>query len=87
VRGHKPSLPPTVSKPAPRSVMKPPPVSTRKAPPSGELPHPRRPRVVRDVGGGGLMDLFAMFPDLPKLVRPAPRKSVRRRVPVRPRHG
>jgi hypothetical protein len=77
VKGRKPSLPPTVSKPAPRSVMKPPPVSRRKPPPSGEVPHPRRLPLVRDVGGGALMDLFAIFRDLPRLVRPPARKPLR----------
>ena len=40
-------------------------------------PNPRRPRLVLDVDGGGLRDLFAMFPDLPRpsdrRTRPAPR--------------
>ena len=35
-------------------------------------PNPRRPRLVRDVDGGGLKDLFVMFPDLP---RPSDRRS------------
>ena len=35
-------------------------------------PNPRKPPVVRG-SGGALGDLFAMFPDLPRPLRPAPR--------------
>jgi hypothetical protein len=31
----------------------------------GAPPNPRRPKLVRDVDGGPLQDLFAIFPDLP----------------------
>lgn len=31
----------------------------------GKPPNPRKPRLVRDVAGGRLNDLFAVFPDLP----------------------
>ncbi len=60
------------------SAMKAMPHSTMKAPPAGAVPHPRRPRVVPDVGGNELMDLFAFFPDLPRPVRPQPRFPKRR---------
>jgi hypothetical protein len=43
----------------------------------GALPNPRKPRLVRDVHGNELMDLFQLFPDLP---RPARRPG---RVPPR----
>ena len=39
----------------------------------GRVPNPRRPRLVRDVGGGVLQDLFAIFPDLPFPARPPAR--------------
>jgi hypothetical protein len=65
-------------KPPPQQrAMKPPPVSHPKAPPAGHVPNPKRPRLVRDVGGGYLKDLFALFPDLPRPPRP------RGRIPVR----
>jgi hypothetical protein len=38
---------------------------------AGAPPNPRRPRLVRDVGGGALLDLFRIFPDLPWPRRPA----------------
>ena len=63
---------------APRSTMKPPPHSPMKAPPAGEVPHPRRPRVVRDIHGNELMDLFEFFPDLPRPPRPRTRLPPRR---------
>jgi hypothetical protein len=53
-----------------------PPERVRHEPPSrgvGAVPNPRRPRLVRDVGGAGLNDLFALFPDLPRPPRPARR--------------
>jgi hypothetical protein len=31
----------------------------------GAPPNPRRPKLVRDINGGTLLDLFAIFPDLP----------------------
>jgi hypothetical protein len=39
----------------------------------GPVPNPKRPRLVRDVAGGALKDLFAIFPDLPSPRRPAAR--------------
>jgi hypothetical protein len=45
----------------------------------GKPPNPRKPKLVRDVGGGPLMDLFAIFPDLPRPRRPAPRLRGRRK--------
>src|ERR1044071_5961543 len=50
------------------------------------LPNPRRPRVIRDVHGNELMDLFEFFPDLPRPARRRARLSVRRPVapPVTP---
>jgi hypothetical protein len=59
--------------------MRPAPVAVIKAPPRGELPHPRRPRLVRDVHGNGLCDLFLIFPDLPRPLRAAPRIRRRKR--------
>ena len=53
-----------------------PPERVRHEPPSrgvGAVPNPRRPRLVRDVRGAGLNDLFALFPDLPRPPRPARR--------------
>lgn len=40
---------------------------------AGKPPNPRRPRLVRDVHGGSFMDLFDIFPDLPRPRRPATR--------------
>jgi hypothetical protein len=37
----------------------------------GAPPNPRRPKLVRDVDGGALLDLFRFFPDLPRPRRPA----------------
>lgn len=46
----------------------------------GALPNPRKPRLVRDVHGNELMDLFEFFPDLPRpRYRPA-------RLPARRKH-
>ena len=57
--------------------------STMKAPPVGTIPHPRQPRVIRDVHANELMDLFVFFPDLPRPARPRtrlpPRRILRRR--------
>ena len=44
------------------------------------VPNPRRPRLVRDVHGGDLLDLFVIFPDLPRPARPTakvPRTAAR----------
>jgi hypothetical protein len=46
---------------------------------AGKVPNPRRPKLVRDVGGNELWDLFAFFPDLPRPARPAARLPARRR--------
>jgi hypothetical protein len=46
--------------------------------PLGPPPNPRRPKLVRDVRGGVLGDLFALFPDLPRPVRPRARVPLRR---------
>jgi hypothetical protein len=43
----------------------------------GAPPNPRKPRLVKDVHGGILKDLFQMFPDLPRPVRPAARVRLR----------
>jgi hypothetical protein len=45
----------------------------------GKVPNPRRLTPVRDVDGGDLLDLFAIFPDLPRPLRPtkrAPRRAL-----------
>ena len=60
------------------AALKAPPHSAMKAPPAGDVPHPRRPRPVRDVHGNELMDLFMFFPDLPRPVRPRIRVPARR---------
>jgi hypothetical protein len=39
----------------------------------GQRPNPRKPRLVPDINGNELKDLFQMFPDLPRPWRPAPR--------------
>ena len=36
----------------------------------GAPPNPRKPKLVRDINGGALLDLFAIFPDLPWPRRP-----------------
>ena len=46
----------------------------------GKPPNPRTPRLVRDVDGGRLNDLFAFFPDLPWPRRPAANFSGKREV-------
>ncbi|PYR78361.1 MAG: hypothetical protein DMF87_14420 [Acidobacteria bacterium] len=46
----------------------------RVAPP----PNPRRPRLVPDIHGNELRDLFEFFPDLPRPRRPAGRIPLRR---------
>jgi hypothetical protein len=38
--------------------------------PVADVPNPRRPKAVRVVDGGELRDLFAVFPDLPRPLRP-----------------
>jgi hypothetical protein len=45
-------------------------------------PNPRRPKLVRDIHGGSLLDLFQFFPDLPRPLRPRARLP-HRRGPVR----
>jgi len=45
----------------------------------GLLPNPRKPRLVRDVHGNELMDLFEFFPDLPRPAYKPARTPVRRR--------
>jgi hypothetical protein len=65
------------------AALKPPPHAVMKPAPAGGVPHPRRPRSVRDVHGNELMDLFVFFPDLPWAARPRmsvpPRRVLRRR--------
>ena len=39
----------------------------------GPPPNPRRPRLVKDVHGNELKDMFVIFKDLPRPARPAPR--------------
>src|SRR5678816_2403694 len=58
-----------------------PPEPVAAAPPERGVaapPNPRRPRVVREVHGNDLMDLFEFFPDLPRPARRRARTSVRR---------
>jgi hypothetical protein len=78
---------PSIMKPPPRSRMKPAPapVLVTKAPPRGNVPKPRRPNVVPDIDGNELRDLFKVFPDLPRPVRPTSRIPLRRLRRVRSR--
>ena len=47
--------------------------------PIGPPPNPRKPKLVRDVRGGVLRDLFELFPDLPRPPRARARVPPRRR--------
>jgi hypothetical protein len=38
-------------------------------------PNPRRPKLKRDLDGGILGDLFAIFPDLPRAPKPPSRQT------------
>ena len=40
-----------------------------------KVPNPRLPKLVRDVHGGSLKDLFELLPDLPRPARPPVRKQ------------
>jgi hypothetical protein len=53
------------------------PTHAPKARSIGSLPNPRKPQLVRDVHGNELMDLFQLFPDLPRPPRRAPRVPLR----------
>jgi hypothetical protein len=44
----------------------------------GAVPNPRKPQLVRDVHGNELMDLFDVFPDLPRPPRTVARIPARR---------
>ena len=46
----------------------------------GRVPNPRRLKLVKAVAGGDLLDLFAMFPDLPRPPRPRARTPLRRHI-------
>jgi hypothetical protein len=89
-RPHVPGRPPQGRRvPLPRDgspmAKTPAPPNPRRVPqqrPLGKVPSPRTPKLVRDVLGGALNDLFEMFPDL----RWAPRPALRlRRPPLRKR--
>lgn len=54
----------------PRRRLKAPPAPVYKVPPRGEVPRPLRPRLLRDVHGNELGDLFLVFRDLPRLAPP-----------------
>jgi hypothetical protein len=43
--------------------------------PVAMVPSPRRPTRVRAAGSGALLDLFEVFPDLPRPPRPANRRA------------
>jgi hypothetical protein len=60
--GYAPSMPQPARVPAQR--------------PTGKVPNPRKPKLVRDVRGGALSDLFKIFKDLPSPPRPALRRRV-----------
>jgi len=73
--------PPSGRVPKPRFVRAPKPRAVVKVPKEhgvGTVPNPRRPALVRDVGGGSLRDLFALFRDLPRPPRPGRRRSIPR---------
>ncbi len=42
----------------------------------GKPPNPRKPALVRDVDGGDLKDMFAIFPDIPRPPRPGRQRKV-----------
>ncbi len=44
---------------------------------AAKVPNPRKPKLVRDPGGGVLKDLFAIFADLPRPARPKARAPAR----------
>ena len=46
--------------------------------PVAKVPNPKLPKLVRDVHGGDLMDMFEIFPDLPRPPRADARVQVRR---------
>jgi hypothetical protein len=59
-----------------------PPAGVARVPVRGPVappPNPRRPKLVRDVHGGALLDLFEFFPDLPRPPRPTARVPLRLR--------
>ena len=81
-----PRQPPAGRVPAPRSgapldyaPRTPRPARVPPQRPVGKVPNPRKPKLVRHVGGGGLNDLFQVFADLPR--PPRPHIRVRRPTP------
>jgi hypothetical protein len=87
-RPHAPGKPPTGGVPPPRRgvPVAHAPSSPRSARvpaqrPVGKVPNPRKPKLVQDVDGGVLKDMFEIFPDLPRPPRPA----LRRRLPGPPK--
>ena len=71
-REHVPAQPPRLRKVAPSPKGHP--IMLASVPHAGKPPkprgigappNPRRPKLVRDVNGGTLLDLFAVFPELP----------------------
>jgi hypothetical protein len=86
-RPHVPRRPPQGRVPAPRSGVPiahapstPQPTRVPAQRPVGKVPNPRKPKLVRDVRGGGLNDLFEIFRDLPRPSRTA-------RAPGPPKRG
>jgi len=69
---------PPGSRPAPRLPKGTPPKGSPPPRPVAERPHPRTPAFVRDSSRGTFEDLFALFPDLPRPPRPAPRVRLAR---------
>jgi hypothetical protein len=70
--------------PGARAVARAPGPAATRAPRAraiGQPPNPRRPRLVKDVHGNELKDMFVIFKDLPRPARPAPR------LPPRVRRG
>jgi hypothetical protein len=76
-RQHAPGKPPTGGAPPPRTGVPvasapstPQPARVPAQRPVGKVPNPRKPKLVQDVRGGVLQDLFEIFPDLPRPRRP-----------------
>lgn len=64
---------PRQGSPAAQAPAKPKPTRVPKPRAVGAVPNPRKPKLVRDVDGGDLKDMFSVFRDLPRPRRPRPR--------------
>jgi hypothetical protein len=73
---------PLAAVPPQRGISRRPPQKVKQAPAErgiGKLPNPRKPKLVRDVHGNELRDLFQFFPDLPRPPRRPARVPPRKR--------